>query len=143
MVTMDTTPDYVMYIENIEQALEHMEQAIRQNIRKVDICTRYSSMQYLIILFEADETKISKVMDRIFMQYYKQYDKSNFIPKYEYIPMMEDREEQWLHHCLFEDFTKKYGCKKLTFLLYYNYSIGWSKRYTTEWSAKIESSFSR
>lgn len=94
MVTMDTTQDYVMYIENIEQALEHMEQAIRQNIRKVDICTRYSSMQYLIILFEADETKISKVMDRIFMQYYKQYDKSNFIPKYEYIPMMEDREEQ-------------------------------------------------
>ena len=94
MVTMDTTPDYVMYIENIEQALEHMEQAIRQNIRKVDICTRYSSMQYLIILFEADETKISKVMDRIFMQYYKQYDKSNFIPKYGYIPMMEDREEQ-------------------------------------------------
>ena len=94
MVTMDTTPDYVMYIENIEQALEHMEQAIRQNIRKVDICTRYSSMQYLIILFEADETKIPKVMDRIFTQYYKQYDKSNFIPKYEYILIMEEKEEQ-------------------------------------------------
>ena len=94
MVTMDTTPDYVMYIENIEQALEHMEQAIRQNIRKVDICTRYSSMQYLIILFEADETKIPKVMDRIFTQYYKQYDKSNFIPKDEYILIMEEKEEQ-------------------------------------------------
>ncbi len=94
MVTMDTTPDYVMYIENIERALESMEQAIRQTIRKVDICTRYSSMQYLIILFEADETKIPKVMDRIFTQYYKQYDKSNFIPKYEYILIMEEKEEQ-------------------------------------------------
>ena len=94
MVTMDTTPDYVMYIENIERALESMEQAIRQKIRKVDVCTRYSSMQYLIILFEADETQIPKVMDRIFIQYYKQYDKSNFIPKYEYIPIMEDKEEQ-------------------------------------------------
>lgn len=94
MVTMDTTPDYVMYIENIERALESMEQAIRQRIRKVDVCTRYSSMQYLIILFEADETQIPKVMDRIFMQYYKQYDRSNVIPKYEYIPMMEEKEEQ-------------------------------------------------
>lgn len=94
MVTMDTTPDYVMYIENIERALESMEQAIRQKIRKVDVCTRYSSMQYLIILFEADETQIPKVMDRIFMQYYKQYDKSNFIPKYEYIPMMEEKAEK-------------------------------------------------
>ena len=94
MVTMDTTPDYVMYIENIECALESMEQAIRQKIRKVDVCTRYSSMQYLIILFEADETQIPKVMDRIFMQYYKQYDKSNFIPKYEYVPMIENSKEK-------------------------------------------------
>ena len=94
MVTMDTTPDYVMYIENIECALESMEQAIRQKIRKVDVCTRYSSMQYLIILFEADETQIPKVMDRIFMQYYKQYDKSNFIPKYEYVPIIENSKEK-------------------------------------------------
>ena len=97
MVTMDTTQDYVMYIENIERALESMEQAIRQKIRKVDVCTRYSSMQYLIILFEADETKIPKVMDRIFMQYYKQYDKSNFIPKYEYIPIMDDSKDMPLN----------------------------------------------
>lgn len=94
MVTMDTTQDYVMYIENIEQALECMEQSIRQKIRKVDICTRYSSMQYLIILFEPDESQIPKVMDRIFMQYYKNYDKRNFIPKYEYIPMMKDEEQR-------------------------------------------------
>ena len=51
MVTMSTQPNSVMYIEHIEQALECMEQAIRQKIRKVDVCTRYSSLQYLIILF--------------------------------------------------------------------------------------------
>ena len=84
----------MMYIENIEQALEYMEEAIRHKIRKIDVCTRYSAMQYLIILFEADETKIPKVMDRIFTQYYKQYDKSNFIPKDEYILIMEEKEEQ-------------------------------------------------
>lgn len=90
MVTMETTPDYVMYIENIEHALDCMEQAIRQRIRKVDICTRYSSMQYLIILFEADEAKIGQVMDRIFIEYYKLYSKHHFEPTYEYLPIMRD-----------------------------------------------------
>ena len=90
MVTMETTPDYVMYIENIEHALDCMEQAIRQKIRKVDVCTRYSSMQYLIILFEANETKIPQVMDRIFIEYYKLYSKHHFEPTYEYIPIMRD-----------------------------------------------------
>ena len=68
MVTMSTTPDAVMYIENIEQALSCMEQAIRRKIRAVDICTRNSSMQYLIILFESEEKQIPPIMERIFAQ---------------------------------------------------------------------------
>ena len=88
MVTMSTTPDAVMYIENIEQALSCMEQAIRRKIRAVDICTRYSSMQYLIILFESEEKQIPPIMERIFAQYYRLYGKGNFYPKYEYLPMM-------------------------------------------------------
>ena len=89
MVTLETTPDSVMHIENIEQALERMEQAIRKKIRSVDVCTRYSSMQYLIILFEADELKISDIMERIFDQYDKLTGRDSLLPKYEYIPMME------------------------------------------------------
>ncbi len=46
---------------------------------KVDICTRYSSMQYLIVLFEPDESQIPMVMDRIFMEYYKKCDRRNFL----------------------------------------------------------------
>ena len=88
MVTMSTTPDAVMYIENIEQALSCMEQAIRRKIRAVDICTRNSSMQYLIILFESEEKQIPPIMERIFAQYYRLYGKGNFYPKYEYLPMM-------------------------------------------------------
>ena len=88
MVTMSTTPDAVMYIKNIEQALSCMEQAIRRKIRAVDICTRYSSMQYLIILFESEEKQIPPIMERIFAQYYRLYGKGNFYPKYEYLPMM-------------------------------------------------------
>lgn len=49
-----------------EYALACLEQAIHEKIRKIDICSRYSSMQYLLILYEPDETQIPKVMDRIF-----------------------------------------------------------------------------
>ena len=97
MVTMDTPPEQTMYMEHIEQALECMEQAIHQKIRKVDICTRYSAMQYLIILFEPEESQIPKVMERIFMQYYALTDQKEFRPRYEYIPMSEKTEEREFH----------------------------------------------
>ena len=60
MVTMNTLPEQLADIEEIEKALDCMEQSIRSKIRKVDVCTRYSSMQYLIILFEPQENQIPK-----------------------------------------------------------------------------------
>ena len=84
MVTMNTPPESVTYIENIEQSLACMEQSIRQSIRSVDICTRYSSLQYLIILFEPYEDNIPQIMGRIFAEYYRLYGKHDFIPDYEY-----------------------------------------------------------
>ena len=90
MITMDAVSDETMYIENIEQAVNCMEMAIRSNIRNVDICTRYSSMQYLVILMEVGEDNIPLVLDRIFTQYYKEYGKNEFEPRYEFVPMLEN-----------------------------------------------------
>ena len=92
MVTMETTVGTIPNIEAIEHALECMEQAIRQKIRRVDICTRYSSMQYLIILFEPIETEIPNIMDRIFMQYRQQCSNSDFSPTYEYLVIAGDKQ---------------------------------------------------
>ena len=89
MVTLETEADSASNIEDIEFALECMEQAIRQKIRKVDVCTRYSSMQYLIILFEADEKRIPNIMERIFGQYREQCGKKNLLPNYDYMSMTE------------------------------------------------------
>jgi diguanylate cyclase (GGDEF)-like protein/putative nucleotidyltransferase with HDIG domain len=89
MVTLETEADSASNIEDIEFALECMEQAIRQKIRKVDVCTRYSSMQYLIILFEADEKRIPNIMERIFGQYREQCGKNNLLPNYDYMLMTE------------------------------------------------------
>ena len=84
----DLNLDYrELCIESIEEALECMEHVICKKIRSVDVCTRYSSMQYLLILYEPDETQISKVMDRIFQYYDTLYDKKDFKPSYEYRPI--------------------------------------------------------
>ncbi len=65
MLTLEATSDTPAHIEEIEQTLSHMEQAIQNTIRRVDICTRYSSMQYLIILFQPVESQIPNIMKRI------------------------------------------------------------------------------
>lgn len=91
MITIDDVSDKTMFIEDIEQALQCMEMAIRGNIRNVDICTRYSSMQYLVILIEAGTDKIPMVMDRIFSKYYKLYGRDDFSPRYEFRKMLEDK----------------------------------------------------
>lgn len=89
MVTIETAADTFPDIEAIEQSLKHMEQAIREKIRRVDICTRYSSMQYLLILFEPIETEIPNIMERIFLQYYRLCNDHDFLPTYEYLSMAE------------------------------------------------------
>lgn len=89
MVTMETATDAFPNIEAIEQSLKYMEQAIREKIRRVDICTRYSSMQYLLILFEPIETEIPNIMERIFLQYYRLCNDHDFLPAYEYLSMTE------------------------------------------------------
>ena len=90
MITLEATSDTPAHIEEIEQTLSHMEQAILNTIRRVDICTRYSSMQYLIILFQPVEAQIPNIMERIFMQYYKQAKSTNFLPTYKYLSMTEN-----------------------------------------------------
>ena len=72
-------------------SLSQMEQAIRSTIRRVDICTRYSAMQHLIILFEPMELQIPRIMERIFIQYYKYSESHDFRPTYEYLDMSDGK----------------------------------------------------
>lgn len=71
MVTVENPEEQRMYIEDIEAAMEAMEIAIQQTIRNVDVYTRYSSTQYLLILLEAGDSNIKLVVDRIFSSFYK------------------------------------------------------------------------
>lgn len=71
MVTLDVEGE--LEIDGIESAMECMGEAIRNGIRNVDISTRYSSVQYLIILMNAGQSEISMITDRIFKGFYKRF----------------------------------------------------------------------
>ena len=68
--------------EMLEKAMYYMEQSIRQTIRNVDVVTRYSSRQYLVILVGTDDEGIKTVVDRVFRGYYKMNGSGDFSPLY-------------------------------------------------------------
>ena len=57
--------------EELEQSMFCMEKSIRQMIRDVDILTRYSNCQFLVILLGVSTEGISIAVKRIFDEYYK------------------------------------------------------------------------
>lgn len=57
----------------MEHAMQCMEQAIIKSLRGVDVGTRYSSFQYLVILLGAERKDIHIVTDRIIQNYFKLY----------------------------------------------------------------------
>ena len=73
MITIDQIEKTERDYENLEKAVSCMELAIRRTIRTVDVCTRYSSSQLLIILLEVGEENVNLVIKRIFQDFYKMY----------------------------------------------------------------------
>ena len=53
MIELDTTSGEEPQMEELEDAMYYLDRAIRQTIRNVDVVTRYSRQQYLVIRGEA------------------------------------------------------------------------------------------
>lgn len=90
LVTMESRQNKTTYIDDIENGMHYMEMAIKNTIRNVDICTRYSSMQYLIVLLEAGGDNVDTIMNRIFASFYKMNSETDLIPRYEVSTLFTD-----------------------------------------------------
>lgn len=90
LITLSSKPGESIYIDNIESAMSNMELAIRENIRNVDVCTRYSSVQFFVILLEAEPNSIDMIMNRIFDRFHSMDASTKFKPDYETQSMLED-----------------------------------------------------
>jgi hypothetical protein len=66
--------------KELERAMFFMDQAIRQNIRDVDILTRYRANQFLVLLIGTESEGAKIAADRIFKGYYKMSGSSSFSP---------------------------------------------------------------
>ena len=56
-----------------EEAMSILELSIASSLRMVDVGTRYSSVQYIAILMDADEENAGKVAERVAERFYKTY----------------------------------------------------------------------
>ena len=60
-------------LERMEVAMQCMEQSICKSLRGVDVGTRYSSSQFLVVLMGTERENIRVVTDRIIQNYFKLY----------------------------------------------------------------------
>lgn len=54
-----------------EEALRELEMAVASSLRMVDVGTRFSSVQYIVILMDTDIENGRRVADRVIKQFYK------------------------------------------------------------------------
>jgi len=74
MITVQPKVSGSLYIDEKEAAMLCMEKTIQASLRTVDVCTRFSSEQFLVILMDAEKEDIDVIINRIFDNFAKVYD---------------------------------------------------------------------
>ncbi len=99
MISLKVSGKEKVGIEEFERSAADMEQAIRQNIRDVDVLTRYGNRQFLVILLGTDNEGATNAVNRIFRGYYKMNGGNRVVPSYSVADpdsMIEDDEDDRL-----------------------------------------------
>lgn len=73
MITVQPAVAGSLYIDEKEKAMTYMEKTIQASLRSVDVCTRFSSEQFLVILMDAEKKDIDDITNRIFDNFSKVY----------------------------------------------------------------------
>lgn len=71
-----------------EEAMKNLELAVASSLRMVDVGTRYSSIQYMVILLDSDLENGRKVADRVIKQFYKIFGGHNVTVTYDIQTML-------------------------------------------------------
>lgn len=93
MITLEASDEESPRMDELEDAMFCMEQSIRQTVRNVDIVTRYSRQQFLVILLVPDTEGVNLVVERIFRGYYKMNRSGAFTPTYSIADMDSNKEK--------------------------------------------------
>ena len=82
LITIEQSQEQTASETDTERAMYYMDQAIRQNVRDVDVLTRYNARQFLVLMLGTDPDGVTIAMDRIFKAYYKMSGSSSYSPSY-------------------------------------------------------------
>lgn len=70
LITVNTEDVGSAPLEKLENAVNALENAIRNTVRTVDVCCRYSSLQFLVVLFGTGQEQVPDIVGRIFDDFY-------------------------------------------------------------------------
>ena len=73
MLTLEPNDYNNFDIEEQEYAMYCMKKAINDSLRNTDVCTRFSSEQFLVILLNATETDVNMILKRIYDKFDNEY----------------------------------------------------------------------
>ena len=74
--------------------MQYVESAIVNTVRTVDVTTRYSSTQQMVIFMNVENDSIHIVIDRILKEFYKMYDKRDVTLTYDVANLDFDGDEE-------------------------------------------------
>lgn len=96
MITVESAKSEAWYIEEREQVMQYMEKMIKASLRSVDVCTRFSGEQYVVILMNAKSEYVDMITGRLADNFYRAYDRKNVIVHFdvENLSEMEGLPEQ-------------------------------------------------
>lgn len=89
MITLDGSNAKDYTISTQEEYMGILEHVITNALRNIDICTRFSSHQYLVILFQAESNSIDMIIHRIFEKFGKQCDRKDLVLSYDAQTILE------------------------------------------------------
>lgn len=75
MITLDTSNGETLYVDEREHVMTCMEKTIQASLRSVDVSTRFSSEQFVVILMNAQNEYIEVITNRIRDNFNKVYNK--------------------------------------------------------------------
>lgn len=81
LISLEWEADVTM--DDVAQAMKAMEYSILQSLRSVDVTTRISESQYLILLTEAHSQNLRMIIDRVFSSFYSNCQNTKIKPVYE------------------------------------------------------------
>lgn len=76
LFTLQIDDDNSVNEKAMEEAIDQLESAVYNSLRRVDVSTRYSTRQLIVILMDANTENGRKIADRILENYYKMQENS-------------------------------------------------------------------